>query len=532
MLSAFMISRPRGVSHLAATLAAATVLTISCSKVPLLAPSGSTITLTATATALSLNATADLIAQVVEASGTAPQDGTLVTFTTTLGAIQPTSAQTSGGRVVVKFLAGTASGTATIVATSGGASVGSTGAVKIAVGTAAVGRVVVSANPTFVPALGGKSTISTVVLDINGNPLTSAPVSFSTTAGSLSDVVVLTDANGLAVTTLQTTTTATVTASVGATGGTTTPTTPPTGTTPPATGGTAGQASGTVTVSVAAAPTLVITPPTTPPTAGLPASFTFAVTVAGTNGTPVRDVSVNWGDSQNQDLGAVTGSAVISHTYRSTGSYVISAQVTDSFGNTVPVSTTVVVNPASLPITITPPTTAPNAGLPAIFTIVVGTLPTGDVVRNVHVDWGDSSTQDLGAISGSTSVSHVYLNAGSYAVSAVLTDTAGNSSSVATAVAVVATASPTIIITPPSVPAAVTLPFSATFTIQVTVPSGVGVTDALMNFGDGNSQDLGGLNGTTTVAHSYSSTGTFTVTLKVTDTLGRTTTGSTTITIP
>ena len=47
----------------------------ACQKVPLLAPTGSTITLTASTTALSANGTTTIIAQVLEAAGTPPQIG-------------------------------------------------------------------------------------------------------------------------------------------------------------------------------------------------------------------------------------------------------------------------------------------------------------------------------------------------------------------------------------------------------------------------------------------------------------------------
>src|SRR5260221_14361155 len=112
-------------------------LTAACQKVPLLAPTGSTIILTASATALPTNATADLTAQVLEASANPPHSGTLITFTTTLGAIEPSEARTDiNGRVIVKFSSGLANGTATIVASSGGATTGTAGAAKIAIGTA------------------------------------------------------------------------------------------------------------------------------------------------------------------------------------------------------------------------------------------------------------------------------------------------------------------------------------------------------------------------------------------------------------
>src|SRR5436190_7957434 len=125
------------------------VTAVACQRVALLAPTGSTITLTSLATTLPLNGTTSLIAQVIEPAGTPPQRGTLVTFTTSLGTIQPIEAETDpGGRVMVTFNAGTQSGTATITALSGGVTTGTTGAVKIAVGAAAVGRIVVGANPT------------------------------------------------------------------------------------------------------------------------------------------------------------------------------------------------------------------------------------------------------------------------------------------------------------------------------------------------------------------------------------------------
>src|SRR5439155_22184057 len=127
------------------------------------------------------------------------------------------------------------------------ASASGNSAIRIAVGTAAVGRVSVGANPTQVPAFGGSSTITADVFDINGNVLASAPVVFTTSAGTLSATIVSTSANGLAQTILTTTTQATVTASVGAQGAT--GATGATGSTGP-TSPTAGQASGTVTVGI------------------------------------------------------------------------------------------------------------------------------------------------------------------------------------------------------------------------------------------------------------------------------------------
>src|SRR4029079_13474592 len=77
-------------------------------------------------------------------AGTPVQNGTLVSFTTTIGRIEPSEARTSNGQVRVRFFSGGQSGTATITAFAGGAS----GKLEnLKVGAAAVERVVLSASP-------------------------------------------------------------------------------------------------------------------------------------------------------------------------------------------------------------------------------------------------------------------------------------------------------------------------------------------------------------------------------------------------
>src|SRR5712691_5001930 len=141
MVSAFMITGfRRPLLRVALGLLAA--MPIACQRVALLAPSGSTITLTTLATTLPLNGTTSLIAQVIEPAGTPPQRGTLVTFTTSLGSVEPVEAETDpGGRVLVTFKAGTKSGTATITALSVCVTTAATGAIKIAVGAAGVSSI-------------------------------------------------------------------------------------------------------------------------------------------------------------------------------------------------------------------------------------------------------------------------------------------------------------------------------------------------------------------------------------------------------
>jgi hypothetical protein len=101
---------------------------------------------------------------------------------------------------------------------------------------------------------------------------------------------------------------------------------------------------------------------------------------------------------------------------------------------------------------------------------------------------------------------------------------------------VIAPTLPTIIITP-TLPSSCTAPATTgtvSLQIQVTPPAGIGVVDVTVNFGDpsGSSADLGGLTGTTTITHPYPCGSAATVAVNVKDTLGRTTTGTTSFKMP
>ena len=164
-------------------------------------------------------------------------------------------------------------------------------------------------------------------------------------------------------------------------------------------------------------------------TAGLPAAFTFAVTAAATNGNPIRDVIVDWGDGQSQNLGASTGKDNVSHVYRSSGSFVVVGRVTDTAGNQVTTSTSVAVNPKPQPlVSITATTANPTAGVDMVFTASIAPVAgNGTVIQNASVDFGDNTTTPLGAVTGTAiALHHVYQNGGqSYTVTLTATDSNG-----------------------------------------------------------------------------------------------------------
>src|SRR5436190_18110581 len=106
MLRDFMLTRVPRPSWLLVCLLVL-LSAVACQKVALLAPSGSSIILTSPTNVLAANGSAQITAQVLEAAGTPPHSGTQVSFTTTLGSVQPAQAETdSNGQVTVRFVAG------------------------------------------------------------------------------------------------------------------------------------------------------------------------------------------------------------------------------------------------------------------------------------------------------------------------------------------------------------------------------------------------------------------------------------------
>jgi len=63
------------------------------------------------------------------------------------------------------------------------------------------------------------------------------------------------------------------------------------------------------------------------------------------------------------------------------------------------------------------------------------------------MDWGDGTTTNLGAVSGTTSVSHTYQNEGNFTVTATATDAGGETATVSTGVQVLPQQPPSVTLT-------------------------------------------------------------------------------------
>jgi hypothetical protein len=312
-----MLSR---ISFVCAVLVA--IAAVACDTMPLTAPSGSALTISAGSTLVPTGGTTEIRAYVLEASGTAVQNGTTVHFSTNLGRVDPIDALTTNGYAVTTFMAGDSSGVADVSATSGGTgattpstdngsggtttpSTTNSNVVRITVGGAAATVVVLNASPSNVPPIGGTVTMIAAVLDANGNRLRNLPVTFSTDRGTLSATVANTDSNGEARVQLTTNQETIVTARAGA-----------------------ATAAATFTVRVDDSVKVELANPTIGPTNPLQLKITPA------RGTPVVNVTVDFGDGDATNLGAISGETFVTHRYQSGGTYPIRATQLNANGST------------------------------------------------------------------------------------------------------------------------------------------------------------------------------------------------------
>lgn len=383
---------------LSACVSVAVLASVACDKVPLLAPTQSTITLTTSTTSVPINGVVEVSASVTEPSGTPVQNGTFVTFTSSFGTIEPQEARTTGGRATVQFKAGTQSGKAQIGAFSGASRATQ---VEILVGGAAAAKVLVRADPQSVPATGGTTTIAATIVDASGNTLSGVPVTFTATAGQLLPGQVVTDATGEARTTLSTPRTSTVTA-------------------------TAGGQSGTVEVT-ATSPSVTITPPTTIE-AGIPATFTI-VPGSATGSNPIRSVTIDFGDGTTPvSLGPVTGNTPVAKVFARAGVYTVRATVVDTAGITG--TSTIVISVAaqagiSVTLTATPnPVSVGNALQAGIvsFTAATGGFGSGGAaVQAYYWDFGDGGT----VTTTGNAATYRYTTPGTYTAKVTVRSTTG-----------------------------------------------------------------------------------------------------------
>jgi PKD repeat protein len=155
---------------------------------------------------------------------------------------------------------------------------------------------------------------------------------------------------------------------------------------------------------------------------------------------------------------------------------------------------------------ITVAVTTANPTEDAPVTISITPSPSGTVLRNVRVEFGDGSATDLTTVTAATNISHVYTSDGTFTIQATGIDPAGDPAFGSTTIVVL-----------PQVPLSVSLGVSSNpiagqvTTFTATVTSATPVTSYRWDFADGTVET----SNSNTKTHVYAAPGIYRVTVRV-----------------
>ena len=269
-----------------------------CEQALQTAPTSSVLTLTSPANAVDLNNSMSITATVTSSNGRAVDDGTLVTFTTTLGRVEPNEARVANGRATVQLIAGSVAGVASISASSGAVA-----ASPLPIRVGPVPARIMLAHSSG--ALGATNIVATV-FDAQGIAVPLIPVTFTASVGTLASSSVYTDQLGQAFTTLYSVAESVVTAdSLGVT----------------STIAVRPGASGTIGVNVTMAPAA--------PKRNQTVVFTASVAAAGGVSIPIERYEWDWGGGYV----VVTTGNTTSRTFSTEGTYAVTVRVVSADGS-------------------------------------------------------------------------------------------------------------------------------------------------------------------------------------------------------
>lgn len=298
-----------------------------------------------------------------------------------------------------------------------------------------------------------------------------------------------------------------------------------------------GTTSGALTLLVggAAAGRLTVRaePPTIPQSGG---TVQIYAAVADTNGNALAGAPVSFTIGGTTGTGILGSASVVTDANGQAQTSLTTNQTTTvtatvATTTTATVTANVVVSALPAPgLTLTcPATPTPAVGVAVNCTMTPSVATGGSAIQNVTVNWGDGSgEQPFGNVVGATVVSHTYTAAGTFTVTASATDM-NSQRGTAVATVVVQIIRPTITISAASTTGSVGVPLSFTVTPAATPPQPI--TNVTVDFGDGTSRNLGVISSATTIAKTFGSEGTYTVTATVTDQSGQRGTGTTQVVI-
>ena len=282
-------------------------------------------------------------------------------------------------------------------------------------------------------------------------------------------------------------------------------------------GGASATTSRTVSVQALARPTADFSFSPVSPTAGQDIFFTAEKATAAAGR---RLVSYDW-DFGSGRLG--TGLTIVKR-YDTPASYVVTLTVTDDAGEQGVTDRTVTVVPTPAPtasMSFSP--TTPNTSTTVFFDASASAAPAGARITAYTFNFGDGT--GVGPIASPTTT-HTFAATGTYVVRLTVTDSAGRSGTTTVSVPVIA-ASPTAVLTasPQDPRAGTTVFFDASAS---SAPSPATITSYAFNFGDGTGA---GPSASPSTTHVFASASTYVVRLTVTDSLGRSGTTTTNVTV-
>ncbi len=205
----------------------------------------------------------------------------------------------------------------------------------------------------------------------------------------------------------------------------------------------------------------------------------------------------------------------VTHRYSSSGTYAVQLTVTDDSGNTGSTTKTVTVSENQSPTAafVYSPTN-PDVGERVHFNASDSTDPDGSI-ESYEWDFGD------GGHGANVEVNHTYSSAGAYTVVLVVTDNSENSDSASKVVTVGETLTASFTYSPPNPTVGATITFNG----SESSPAGT-IDSWLWDFGD----DVGTGSGET-FDYQYTTAGTYTVRLVVTNNIGNTASTTRTVTV-
>lgn len=257
----------------------------------------------------------------------------------------------------------------------------------------------------------------------------------------------------------------------------------------PATGGTNAE---TITIGAAAVDAVAVREaPSSVPASGGTVSVTASVTA--TSNRPLSGISVAF-SSANGTLSAASA------TTDANGQATV--QLTTNRESVV----TAAVGGKQGTVNVTLGATASVSLLTGGGTVLAGSAasvtvtPTAGTSSRVVLTWGDgSAASDLGLVSAATAATHVYANPGTFTIGATATDS-GQVFTTSIAITTGPRLGPTIT----AAPATAKLTAGAADFVFTIVPNVTnGVRNLQLDFGDGETVDLGATTATTSISHRY-----------------------------